>query len=140
MNLMSSTLKADETGEPLHVQQRRQIEAFHEAWRAAGHDWQPRVSVSRSILPIVTAQDRAYFGFGQDSSDQIGYIEPNLRAVFGRSYAAEPDVLAEQLAQDEAIAAADTVLLTIPNQLGVAYNTHLLRTVITEVAPRLGWR
>src|SRR5690606_15996576 len=46
MNLQSSTLKFDETGEPLHVQQRKQIEAYRAAWQAAGHAREPRVSVS----------------------------------------------------------------------------------------------
>ncbi|KQY62477.1 LLM class flavin-dependent oxidoreductase [Nocardioides sp. Root140] len=140
MHLMSSTLKADETGEPFHVQQRKQIEAFREAWAEAGQAHEPRVSVSRSIMPIVTDTDRAYFGQEGESRDQIGQIEPQLRAVFGRSYAAEPDRLVEQLAQDEAIAAADTLLLTVPNQLGVDYNAHLLRTILEDVAPGLGWR
>ena len=125
MNLQSSTLKADESGEPLHVQQARQIRAYREAWKAAGHDHEPRVSVSRSILPVTSDRDRAYFGRGGDS-DQIGIID-NMRALFGRTYAAEPDVLADQLRADEAIAEADTLLLTVPNQLGVAYNAHLGR-------------
>ena len=140
MNLMSSTLKADETGEPFHVQQRKQIEAFRAAWEEAGHDWVPRVSVSRSIMPITTDEDRMYFGHEGESRDQVGQIEANLRAVFGKSYAAEPDRLVEQLAEDEAIAAADTLLLTVPNQLGVDYNARLLRTVVEDVAPGLGWR
>ncbi len=138
MNLMSSTLKADETGEPFHVQQRKQIEAFRDEWAAHEHGFTPRVSVSRSIMPITTDEDRMYFG-GDGGSDQIGTID-NFRAVFGRTYAAEPDVLVEQLAEDEAIAAADTVLLTVPNQLGVAYNARLLETVVKDVAPGLGWR
>jgi alkanesulfonate monooxygenase SsuD/methylene tetrahydromethanopterin reductase-like flavin-dependent oxidoreductase (luciferase family) len=138
MNLQSSTLKADESGEPFHVQQARQIRAYREAWKAAGHTREPRVSVSRSIFALVTDQDRAFFGRGE-SSDQIGIID-NMRAVFGRSYAAEPDVLVEQLRGDEAIAEADTVLLTVPNQLGVAYNAHVLEAVLTHVAPALGWR
>ncbi len=138
MNLQSSTLKADESGEPLHVQQARQIRAYREAWKAAGHGHEPRVSVSRSILPITNERDRAYFGRGDDS-DQIGIID-NMRAVFGRTYAAEPDVLVEQLRADEAIAEADTLLLTVPNQLGVAYNAHLLEAVLAHVAPALGWR
>ena len=129
MHLMSSTLKDDESGEPFHVQQRKQIEAFREAWREAGHEGEPRVSVSRSIMPITTDLDRAYFGHEGESTDQVGQIDANLRAVFGRSYAAEPDVLVEQLAEDEAIAAADTLLLTVPNQLGVDYNAHLLESV-----------
>jgi len=138
MNLQSSTLKADESGEPFHVQQARQIRAYREAWKEAGHAREPRVSVSRSIFALMNDQDRAYFGRG-DSSDQVGIID-NMRAVFGRSYAAEPDRLIEQLRADEAIAEADTLLLTVPNQLGVAYNAHVLEAILTHVAPALGWR
>lgn len=140
MHLMSSTLKTDESGEPLAVQQATQIRAFLDAWDEAGHDRPPRVSVSRSIFPVVDDRDRAYFGGRGDDDDQIGWIDANTRAVFGRSYAAEPDVLVEQLRADEAIAAADTLLLTIPNQLGVDYNAHVLEAVLTQVAPELGWR
>ncbi len=140
MNLQSSTLKFDETGEPLHVQQRKQIEAYREAWDAAGHEGTPRVSVSRSIFALVDERDRAYFGRGGEESDQIGYIDENTRAIFGRSYAAEPDVLVSQLAEDEAIAAADTLLLTVPNQLGVEYNAHAIESILKYVAPELGWR
>jgi len=138
MNLMSSTLKVDETGEPFHVQQRKQIEAFRAAWAEAGHEREPRVSVSRSIFPLVDDRDRAYFG-GDSSSDQIGQID-NFQAIFGRSYAAEPEVLVKQLAEDEGIAAADTLLLTVPNQLGVEYNAHVVESLLTHVAPELGWR
>ena len=140
MHLMSSTLKADESGEPFHVQQRKQIEVFRDAWREADHEGEPRVSVSRSIMPITTDLDRMYFGHEGSSSDQFGQIEANLRAVFGKTYAAEPEVLVKELADDEAIAAADTLLLTVPNQLGVDYNAHLLESVLTDVAPALGWR
>ncbi|MGF7151392.1 alkanesulfonate monooxygenase SsuD/methylene tetrahydromethanopterin reductase-like flavin-dependent oxidoreductase (luciferase family) [Sphingomonas zeicaulis] len=138
MNLQSSTLKADESGQPFHVQQAEQIRLFRTAWKEAGHTRTPRVSVSRSIFALVDDRDRAYFGRG-DSSDQIGLID-NMRAVFGRTYAAEPERLIEQLRADEAIAEADTVLLTVPNQLGVAYNVHLLEALLTQVAPALGWR
>ena len=100
----------------------------------------PRVSVSRSVFALVSDMDRAYFGRGDNSGDQIGFIEANTRAVFGRTYAAEPDLLISQLAQDEAIAAADTLLLTVPNQLGVEYNAHVIETILTDVAPQLGWR
>jgi hypothetical protein len=98
------------------------------------------VSVSRSIFALVNDQDRAYFGGSGESSDSLGYIEENTRAIFGRSYAAEPDKLIAELAQDEAIAEADTLLLTVPNQLGVAYNVHVLEAILTHVAPALGWR
>ncbi len=140
MNLQSSTLKDDESGEPLHVQQRKQIDAYREAWNEAGHDRRPRVSVSRSIFALTTATDRAYFGENSDSQDQIGMIDENTRAIFGRSYAAEPDVLVEQLRTDEAIQAADTLLLTVPNQLGVEFNAHVIENILTYVAPALGWR
>jgi len=59
MNLQSSTLKEDEGGEPLHVQQRKQIEAYRAAWKDAGHRREPRVSVSRSIFALVDDRDRA---------------------------------------------------------------------------------
>ena len=140
MNLQSSTLKFDETGEPLHVQQAKQIRAYREAWKAAGHERTPRVSVSRSIFALVNDMDRAYFGRGGESTDHFGYIEPEKRAVFGRTYAAEPDVLIEQLREDEAIAEADTLLLTVPNQLGVDYNAHVIEAIVKHVAPGLGWR
>lgn len=140
MNLMSSTLKVDESGEPLHVQQRKQIEAFRSAWAAAGHEREPRVSVSRSIFAIVTDEDRRYFAPGaRADGDQFGVID-DFRAVFGRTFADEPDKLVEQLREDEAIAAADTVLLTVPTQLGVDYNAHVLEAILAHVAPELGWR
>jgi alkanesulfonate monooxygenase SsuD/methylene tetrahydromethanopterin reductase-like flavin-dependent oxidoreductase (luciferase family) len=140
MNLMSSTLVFDESGEPLHVQQRKQIDAYRAAWKEAGHAREPRVSVSRSIFAIVDDRDRAYFGRSQQDSDQIGYIDENTRAVFGRSYAAEPPELIERLKEDTAIAAADTLLLTVPNQLGVDYNAHAIESILRYVAPELGWR
>jgi len=140
MNMQTSTLKFDETGEPLHIQQAAQIRAFRDAWKEAGHTRTPRVSVSRSIFALVNGLDRAYFGNGRDEGDKVGFIDNNTRTIFGRSYAAEPDVLIEQLRKDEAIAEADTLLLTVPNQLGVAYNAHVLEAILTHVAPALGWR
>jgi alkanesulfonate monooxygenase SsuD/methylene tetrahydromethanopterin reductase-like flavin-dependent oxidoreductase (luciferase family) len=140
MNLQSSTLKKDETGEPFHVQQAAQIRAYRAAWKEAGHAREPRVSVSRSIFALVNDQDRLYFGGEGQSEDQIGFIDPSSRAIFGRSYAGEPDVLIDELKKDEAIAEADTLLLTVPNQLGVAYNAHVIESILTYVAPALGWR
>lgn len=139
MNLQSSTLKEDESGEPFHVQQARQIRAYRAAWGAAGHARTPRVSVSRSIFALTTDQDRMYFGGGGKEEDSIGYIE-SMRAVFGRSYADTPDRLVDQLKADEAIAEADTLLLTVPNSLGVDYNAHVIENILTHVAPALGWR
>jgi alkanesulfonate monooxygenase SsuD/methylene tetrahydromethanopterin reductase-like flavin-dependent oxidoreductase (luciferase family) len=140
MHLQSSTLKNDETGEPFHVQQAKQIRAYRAAWQEAGHARTPRVSVSRSIFALVNDMDRMYFGRSGQDGDQIGFIDDRTQAIFGRSYAAEPETLVRQLAQDEAIAEADTLLLTVPNQLGVDYNVHVIETVLQQVAPALGWR
>jgi alkanesulfonate monooxygenase SsuD/methylene tetrahydromethanopterin reductase-like flavin-dependent oxidoreductase (luciferase family) len=140
MNLQSSTLKNDESGRPFHEQQAEQIRIFLEAWKAAGHARAPRVSVSRSIFALVDDRDRAYFGRGSENEDTIGFLGDATRAIFGRSYAAEPDILVEQLAQDEAVTLADTLLLTVPNQLGVAYNAHVIEAILKHVAPGLGWR
>ena len=139
MNLQSSTLKWDESGEPLHIQQAKQIRAYRDAWQKAGHKRTPRVSVSRSIFALMNDQDRMYFGSDRSDSDQIGVID-DTRAVFGRSYAGEPDALIRDLKKDEAIAEADTLLLTVPNQLGVAYNAHVIEAILKYVAPALGWR
>ncbi|MFP1842033.1 LLM class flavin-dependent oxidoreductase [Lonsdalea quercina] len=140
LNLQSSTLKDDETGEPFHIQQAKQIRAYRDAWKAAGHAREPRVSVSRSIFALLDDRDRGYFGGGGQDADQVGFLDDKTRAIFGRSYAAEPDQLIKQLAQDEAIAEADTLLLTVPNQLGVDYNAHVIESILTQVAPGLGWR
>jgi alkanesulfonate monooxygenase SsuD/methylene tetrahydromethanopterin reductase-like flavin-dependent oxidoreductase (luciferase family) len=140
MNLQSSTLKNDESGRPFHIQQAEQIRVYRDAYKAAGHTRTPRVSVSRSIFALVDDRDRAYFGGGNEDDDQIGFLGDNTRAIFGRSYAAEPDILIKQLAKDEAIAEADTLLLTVPNQLGVDYNAHVIEAILKHVAPALGWR
>jgi alkanesulfonate monooxygenase SsuD/methylene tetrahydromethanopterin reductase-like flavin-dependent oxidoreductase (luciferase family) len=139
MNLQSSTLKIDESGKPFHVQQAEQIRLYKAAWQEAGHARTPRVSVSRSIFALVDDRDRMYFGHDRDE-DQIGFLGDNSRAIFGRSYAGEPDELIEQLKGDEAIAEADTILLTVPNQLGVDYNAHVIEMILKHVAPGLGWR
>lgn len=140
MHLQSSTLKFDENGKPFHIQQAEQIRTYKEAWKNAGHTREARVSVSRSIFAIVNDQDRYYFGQQGKGKDSFGYIEPGTRAVFGKSYAAEPDKLIEELAKDEALQEADTILLTIPNTIGVEYNVHLLSSILEHVAPGLGWR
>ncbi|GAB2560893.1 LLM class flavin-dependent oxidoreductase [Leucobacter ruminantium] len=140
LNLMSSTLLTEATGEPFHVLQRQQIERYREAYREAGHTGSPRVSVSRSVFPIVSAEDEMYFGIrGRDGQDQIGVID-GIRSTFGKTYADTPDRLIEQLRADEAVMAADTLMLTIPNQLGPEYNLHVLQAFAEQVAPALGWK
>lgn len=140
LNMMSSTLLTEATGQPMHVLQREQIDAFRQAYKDAGHTGTPRVSVSRSVFPLISDMDRAYFGLrSEESHDQIGIID-GMRSTFGKTYAAEPDVLIEQLKADEAVMSADTLMLTIPNQLGVAYCVHILESFAKHVAPALGWK
>src|SRR6202167_5411639 len=140
MNLQSSTLITNESADPFPAQQAKQIQAYRDAWKEAGHEREPRVSVSRSIFALTDKRDQMYFGARNQDEDQIGFIDAEPQAVFGRTYPAEPDKLIEQLREDEAIAAADTLLLTVPNQLGVEYNAHVIESVLTHVAPGLGWR
>src|SRR3954469_5256973 len=139
MNLMSSTLLTEDTGVPFHQLQAEQIQRFRDAWAAAGHEREPRVSVSRSIFPIVNDLDRQLFWHERGGTDQVGRLDGG-NARFGKTYAGEPDKLVAELAEDEAIAAADTLLLTVPNQLGVDYNAHVIESVLTHLAPELGWR
>jgi alkanesulfonate monooxygenase SsuD/methylene tetrahydromethanopterin reductase-like flavin-dependent oxidoreductase (luciferase family) len=139
MNLMSSTLLTEDTGVPFDELQAEQIAMYRAAWAEAGWEREPRVSVSRSVIPIVSDLDRQYFGGRQDSSDQVGHLDGGL-ARFGRSYTGEPDVIAEELSRDAAVREADTVLLTVPNQLGVEYNAAMLETIAQDIAPALGWR
>jgi alkanesulfonate monooxygenase SsuD/methylene tetrahydromethanopterin reductase-like flavin-dependent oxidoreductase (luciferase family) len=140
MHLQSSTLKFDESGKPFHIQQAEQIRLYKDAWKKAGHTREPRVSVSRSVFAIMNDQDRYLFGQQTNSADSIGFIESDKRAIFGKSYAGEPEQLIKDLGQDEAIQEADTLLLTIPNTLGVEYNIHILSSILKHVAPALGWR
>jgi len=87
----------------------------------------------------VSDLDRQLFWRERSSTDQVGFLDGG-NARFGRTYAGEPDKLVAELAEDEAIAAADTLLLTVPNQLGVDYNAHVVESVLTHLAPELGWR
>lgn len=140
LNLMSSTLLTEDTGVPFDQLQAEQIAGYREAWAAAGHIRTPRVSVSRSIIPLVDDESRRYFGVRAqaDAKDQVGYLDGGL-ARFGRSYIGEPGRLVEELSQDAAVAAADTVLVTVPNQLGVDFNVRLLEAITRDLRPALGW-
>jgi len=84
--------------------------------------------------------DRAYFGRGSREEEKVGNLDESTRAIFGRSYAAETNVLIEQLRKDGAIAEADTLLPTLSNPPGVAYNVHVIEAILTTVAPALRWR
>jgi alkanesulfonate monooxygenase SsuD/methylene tetrahydromethanopterin reductase-like flavin-dependent oxidoreductase (luciferase family) len=138
MNLQSSTLLSEDTGVPFGELQAEQIDLFRDAWIAAGWEREPRVSISRSVLPIITDEDRLYFGGRDEGRDQLGNLE-GTTARFGRSYTGEPDRIAAELAKDPAVQMADTVLLTVPNQLGVEYCAHMLEVIAKEIAPAFGW-
>jgi alkanesulfonate monooxygenase SsuD/methylene tetrahydromethanopterin reductase-like flavin-dependent oxidoreductase (luciferase family) len=137
MNLMSSTLLLEDTGVPFDELQAEQIALFREAWAAAGWEHEPRVSVSRSVLPVTSDFDRQLFG-RHSGGDQVGVLDGAM-SRFGKSYVGEPDEIAAEIAEDAAVQAADTVLLTVPNQLGVDYNVRLLETIVRDVAPAAGW-
>lgn len=140
VNLMSSTLVSEADGRSLGEVQRSQIDVYRQAWKDAGHErTNPRVSVSRSIFPIVDDETRNYFQLQATGEDQIGSLGEGRNVTFGRTYAAEPDVLIEQLQADPAIAAADTLLITIPNTMGVDLNVKILQSFAEHVAPSLGW-
>ncbi|MFD1393773.1 LLM class flavin-dependent oxidoreductase [Lacticaseibacillus jixianensis] len=141
MNLMSSTLVNYESNEPFHIQQAKQLRAFKAAWQKAGHDFAPRTLVTRSIMPIVSDLDRQYFAAGTQTQDEVGYLAYHQNpTIFGKMFVGEPDQLVKELAEDEAIKEADTVLITVPSTLGVAYNVHILKTIMTDIAPALGWK
>ncbi|HET7451028.1 MAG TPA: LLM class flavin-dependent oxidoreductase [Gaiellaceae bacterium] len=137
LNMMSSTLLLEDTKVPFDELQAEQIGIFRDAWRDAGHEREPRVSVSRSVIPITTDLDRQLFG-RDANEDQVGWLDGAI-SRFGRTYSGEPDRIAAELVQDAAVAAADTLLLTVPNQLGVDYNARLLGTIVAHVAPAIGW-
>ena len=133
MNLMSSTLLTEDTGVPFDELQAEQIAMFHAAWT---QDRTPRVSVSRSILPIFDDETRYYFGLSaqREQTDQVGILD-GAQSRFGRSYVGEPDQIAAELAKDAAVQAADTVLVTVPNQLGPDFNARMLEVIVRDVMP-----
>lgn len=139
VNLMSSTLVSETSGETLGEVQVEQIRRYRAAWKEAGHEWTPRVSVSRSIFPIVDHADRRMFGLHKTSTDQVGTFPEAGAAIFGRTYADEPDVLIEQLKADPAVMEADSLLIAIPTGMGVDVNTKILQNFAEHVAPALGW-
>lgn len=138
LNLMSSTLMLEDKGIPFDQQQAQQIRLFRSEWVKAGYSGVPRVLVSRSALPIIDETSARYFGHraAEDSQDYTGIID-NSFSRFGRSYIGDPADIAEELARDEAVQAADTVLLTVPNQLGVDFNLKMLEAIVKEVKPAL---
>ena len=139
MNLQSSTLLVEDTGVPFGELQAEQIDLFRDAWIAAGWEREPRVSVSRSVLPIVTDEDRLYFGGRDESQDQLGQLE-GTTARFGRSYAGEPDRIAAGARQGPRRA---------DGRHGAAHGSQparrrvlrraCSRSIARDIAPAFGW-
>ena len=98
------------------------------------------MSVSRPIFPIVDGSDAQIFGpaGSGESHDSIGVLD-DQRGIFGRTLVDTPDKIVEALKSDKAVMAADTLMLTIPNQAGVAVNARILENFAQHVAPELGW-
>lgn len=136
MNLMSSTLLTEDTGVPFDELQAEQIALFRSAWATAGWERSPRVSVSRSIIPLIDDETEHYFGLHAQAEqrDQVGILDGS-RSRFGRQYIGTPDRLAEELSRDAAVLAADTLLVTVPNQLGVDFNARILASLARDVMP-----
>lgn len=140
VNLMSSTLLTEATGDAFGDLQAEQIARYRSAYRDAGHTGAPRVSVSRSVFPIVDGDDEYMFGqMRREGRDQVGVID-GLTSTFGRTFADTPERIVEQLRADAAVMEADTLMLTIPAQLGPEINLRILQNFAEHVAPELGWR
>ena len=140
LNLMFPTLVPETTAETLGEIHADQISRYRAAWKEAGHDWTPRVSMSRSTFLIVDGADMQLFGMQASGSDQVGTLPGVGASTFGRTYATEPDKLTEQLKADAAVMSADTLFNTIPTGIGVDVNVKILDNFATHLAPALGWQ
>ena len=129
MNLMSSTLLLEDTQVPFDQLQAEQISLFREAWTAAGHPESRAFRQPQRHADHLRPRSPAV-RFRREQ-DQVGWLDGAI-SRFGRSYTGEPDRIAEELSQDAAVLAADTVLLTVPSQLGVDYNAAMLETIARE--------
>jgi len=107
-------------------------------WVELSSFWGRKGRSCLSVIPITSDLDTSFFG-DDANEDQVGWLDGAI-SRFGRSYTGEPGRIAEKLARDKAVGAADTLLLTVPSQLGVEYNAALLETIAREVAPAVGWR
>jgi alkanesulfonate monooxygenase SsuD/methylene tetrahydromethanopterin reductase-like flavin-dependent oxidoreductase (luciferase family) len=139
MHLLSSTLLSEDTGVPFATLQAEQIDTFRAAWRRAGHPGTPRVAVARTVLPVVSERDRQLFGqAARHAHEHVGVLGGSV-SRFGRSLIGEPGPILDALNDDIAVEAADTVLLTIPNTLGVTENLRILSNIRRQVLQALGW-
>ena len=138
MNLLSSHILLEDTGSSFNDAQAEQIRLFRQTWASAGHSFAPRIAVVRSILPLIDDETRLYFGPRADveSREQAGVMQ-GVMARVGRNYIGEPDRIVADLADDAGVREADTVIITVPNQLGVDFNARILQSIVRDVEPEL---
>ncbi|MEV4046816.1 hypothetical protein [Streptomyces sp. NPDC049744] len=91
----------------------------------------------RSILPIVSDRDRSLFGpAALQAQEGVGVLGGAV-SRFGKSFIGEPETIIRELQQDHAVKEADTLLVTIPNTLGVQENLRILGNVAEHLAPTI---
>ena len=140
MNLMSSTLLVEDTGVPFDELQAEQIQRFaRPGRRQAGSASRASRSAAASCRssPTRTAGTSAV---APACRRRPGRLPRGQARAVRKSYTGEPDVIAQELSDDPAVRDADTLLLTVPNQLGVEYNARLLETIARHIAPAIGWQ
>lgn len=114
-----------------------QIARYREAYEAAGHPGTGRTAVTRSAFVIQDGEDELYFGRDRNTRESAGMLDGGA-ARSGPAYAGSAEEVAEKLAADEAVQAADWVLFANPNQLGAAYNAKIFAGW-AQVWRLLGW-
>jgi hypothetical protein len=138
MNILSSMIMLADDGRPFHIQQADQFRAYRQGHSDTHRETGGKVAVLRSVFPITSDDDRAYFGHEGGQGDGTGILD-GKNARTGPTYAGTPEHLSQRLATDEAVQEADYVLFALPNQLGVDYNTHLLQN-LHQLAHDASWQ
>ena len=138
MNMVSSTLMLQDDGRPFHIQQADQIAAYREAYAASGRDTGGQAAVVRSAFPLANADEDRYVGHLRETEDTVGHLDGGP-ALSGPAFTGPPAEVAERLAADDAVSAADYVLFALPSQFGVDYCSDLMAN-LADVARDLGWK
>ena len=86
-------------------------------------------SIELAVAAEEAGADGAYFRV-HHFARQLGSPFPLLAAVGARTSRIEIGTAVIDM----------RLLLTVPNQLGVDYNAHAIDSILTRVAPALGWR
>ena len=139
MNLMSSTLLTEDTGVPFHQLQAEQIQRFRDAWKAAGHEREPRVSVSRSIFPIVRRPGPRVLR-PRVAQPGPGRVPRRRHRRFGKTYAGEPDQLVEGARRGRGDRGRGHAAADDPEPARRRLQRARARQRAAHVAPELGWR